>query len=218
MKGIRGLFGLIVLAAIIGGLFGRVGDPENPRGVARQPIAALPPASAVAPVAPPQRQASEAPSQPQAGIAQAAPAISDNQIRDLIIQASLASYSGNCPCPDNRDRAGRRCGARSAYSRPGGASPLCYRSDVSDAQVAQYRRTHGLTGARQAAPAAQQAIQPNLVAQIQQALSNRGYNPGPVDGIMGRRTRAAISQYQANIGLPVTGEPSQALLDDLSAR
>ena len=64
---------------------------------------------------------------------------SDSQIRQLLMQQSLAYYSGSCPCPYNVDRAGRRCGRRSAYSRPGGASPMCYPSDVSDAQIQAYR-------------------------------------------------------------------------------
>jgi hypothetical protein len=46
------------------------------------------------------------------------------------IRQSIAAYSGSCPCPYSTDRAGRRCGARSAYSRPGGAAPLCFASDV----------------------------------------------------------------------------------------
>jgi endonuclease YncB( thermonuclease family) len=69
----------------------------------------------------------------------AAPQQSDAQIRRAIMEQSLTYYSGRCPCPYNVDRAGRRCGGRSAYSRPGGASPLCYPSDVSDAQVQAFR-------------------------------------------------------------------------------
>jgi len=46
------------------------------------------------------------------------------------IRQSIAAYSGSCPCPYSVDRAGRRCGARSAYSRPGGERPLCYPADV----------------------------------------------------------------------------------------
>jgi endonuclease YncB( thermonuclease family) len=30
-----------------------------------------------------------------------------------------------CACPDETDRAGHRCGGRSAYLRPGGATPVC---------------------------------------------------------------------------------------------
>jgi hypothetical protein len=65
---------------------------------------------------------------------------SDAQIRQEIVNASVASYSGSCPCPYNTDRAGRRCGARSAYSRPGGAAPLCYPSDVTQKMVDDYRK------------------------------------------------------------------------------
>ena len=50
------------------------------------------------------------------------------------------NYSGNCPCPYFTDRAGRRCGGRSAWSRVGGASPLCYENDISDQMVQLSRR------------------------------------------------------------------------------
>lgn len=66
--------------------------------------------------------------------------MTDAQIRQALVRQSIANYSGSCPCPYSTDRAGRRCGGRSAYSRPGGAAPLCYPSDVSAAQVAAYRR------------------------------------------------------------------------------
>lgn len=66
--------------------------------------------------------------------------LSDSQIRDRIIAESLASYPGNCPCPYNTDRAGRKCGARSAWSKPGGRAPICYAKEVSEEQVRQFRR------------------------------------------------------------------------------
>ena len=62
------------------------------------------------------------------------------QIKQKIIDASINSYPGNCPCPYNTDRAGRRCGGRSAYNRAGGYSPKCYPSDVSAAEARAYRR------------------------------------------------------------------------------
>lgn len=74
-----------------------------------------------------------------AGAAAPALAQSDAQIRQRIIRESIASYPGPCPCPYNTDRAGRRCGARSAYSRPGGHAPICYPADVSAARVRAYR-------------------------------------------------------------------------------
>lgn len=65
--------------------------------------------------------------------------LSTAKIKNLLIKRSHAYYSGNCPCPYNTTRAGRKCGKRSAYSRPGGASPLCYPSDVSASMVAEYK-------------------------------------------------------------------------------
>ena len=73
------------------------------------------------------------------GIANAA---TDAQIKRAIIQESLASYPGNCPCPYNTDRAGRRCGRRSAYIRPGGYEPVCYEHDVTPAMIRAYRSNH----------------------------------------------------------------------------
>ena len=74
--------------------------------------------------------------------AYAAP-LTDAQVKQAVIQESLASYPGNCPCPYNVDRRGHSCGRRSAYSRPGGYAPICYARDVSPEMVATYRRTHG---------------------------------------------------------------------------
>lgn len=66
--------------------------------------------------------------------------LSDSQIKELIIRDSIGQYSGNCPCPYNHASNGSRCGGRSAYSRPGGASPICYVNQISDEMVEVYRR------------------------------------------------------------------------------
>ncbi len=68
--------------------------------------------------------------------------MSDEQVRERIVRESVASYSGSCACPENIDAAGRRCGARSAYSKPGGARPICYSHDVTDEQVRAFRSRH----------------------------------------------------------------------------
>jgi hypothetical protein len=46
--------------------------------------------------------------------------------------SSSSSYSGNCPCPYDIASDGSSCGARSAWSRSGGASPICYSSGDSN--------------------------------------------------------------------------------------
>jgi len=71
--------------------------------------------------------------------------LSDAQIRAIIIRESIAQYQATghpCACPYNRARNGSSCGSRSAYSRPGGAEPLCYPNDVNDTMVETWKRAH----------------------------------------------------------------------------
>jgi hypothetical protein len=63
-------------------------------------------------------------------------------VKQAMIKENLASYPGNCPCPYFSDRAGRSCGRRSAYSRPGGYAPLCYLTDITDDQAQAYCQSH----------------------------------------------------------------------------
>ena len=43
------------------------------------------------------------------------------------------------------------------------------------------------------------------IKKVQQSLSDKGYDAGPVDGVLGSRTRASIRQYQASEKLTVNG-------------
>ena len=43
------------------------------------------------------------------------------------------------------------------------------------------------------------------VKSVQKSLNDKGYDAGPVDGVLGSRTRAGIRQYQAAEKLTVTG-------------
>lgn len=45
------------------------------------------------------------------------------------------------------------------------------------------------------------------ITELQKALATLGYNPGPSDGILGPRTRAALTAFQSAHGLPTDGEP-----------
>ena len=53
------------------------------------------------------------------------------------------------------------------------------------------------------------------VEAVQQALVERGYDPGKVDGAMGRRTRGALRAFQRSVGLPDTGEIDHATVTAL---
>jgi membrane-bound lytic murein transglycosylase B len=50
---------------------------------------------------------------------------------------------------------------------------------------------------------------------LQQALKDRGYDPGPVDGIIGAGTKRALRAWQQAAGLPADGYASTAALEAL---
>ncbi|MEO1266295.1 MAG: peptidoglycan-binding protein [Pseudomonadota bacterium] len=54
-----------------------------------------------------------------------------------------------------------------------------------------------------------------LVVAVQRELTQKGYAPGSVDGVDGLRTGAAILAYEHDHGLPLSGQPSDDLLQTL---
>jgi hypothetical protein len=67
---------------------------------------------------------------------------SDEQVREAIIEQSIASYPGRCPCPYSLARNGSKCGKRSAWSKAGGYAPICYPEDVTPIMIQQWRMAH----------------------------------------------------------------------------
>jgi hypothetical protein len=57
-----------------------------------------------------------------------------------------------------------------------------------------------------------EGVRKSLVMEAQKALNLRGFDPGPEDGYFGARTEAAVKDFQAAVGLPVTGHLDTALL------
>ncbi|WP_313168954.1 hypothetical protein [Massilia oculi] len=67
--------------------------------------------------------------------AEAREASTEQAIKRQIIEESIASYPGRCPCPYNVTRNGSACGGRSAWSRKGGYAPICYEKEVTQEAV-----------------------------------------------------------------------------------
>jgi hypothetical protein len=61
-----------------------------------------------------------------------------SKAKEKIIQRSIASYSGTCPCPYNVMRNGKLCGRQSAYSRFEVNSPICFVENISDLEAKKY--------------------------------------------------------------------------------
>lgn len=68
----------------------------------------------------------------------------DSEIKKRMIRESISEYPKSCPCPYNTARNGSRCGGRSAYSRRGGYSPLCFESDITQEMLADWKRLHSV--------------------------------------------------------------------------
>jgi len=54
-----------------------------------------------------------------------------------------------------------------------------------------------------------------FVLEAQRALRDLGFDPGPIDGICGSKTRAALEKYQLTEKLPATGELDGLTLERL---
>ena len=55
----------------------------------------------------------------------------------------------------------------------------------------------------------------SMVGAVQSDLARRGYYRGVIDGVYGPQTRVAITRYQSNHGLQVTGSLTTATLRSL---
>ena len=82
-----------------------------------------------------------------AALAWTAPALAqrDDEIRRLLVEDSIARFSGYCPCPYSYDR-GQQCADKSAYSRRTAYPPdlYCYPNDVHWRDVQAYRERMGI--------------------------------------------------------------------------
>jgi hypothetical protein len=67
-------------------------------------------------------------------------------------------------------------------------------------------------------PELQQCIAGDLVRTVQEMLKRDGLDVGPIDGILGPRTAAALREFQQQRGLPRSGEPDEATLKELNKR
>jgi hypothetical protein len=58
----------------------------------------------------------------------------------------------------------------------------------------------------------------DIVSQLQQALNNKGYEAGPVDGIYGARTTKAVRNYQRDAQIPGDGQLTIELVEALKIK
>jgi lytic murein transglycosylase len=64
-------------------------------------------------------------------------------------------------------------------------------------------------------PVASSILSRAEVIEIQERLTNKGYDPGPLDGVPGEMTRAAIGAFEKSLGKATSGEATKAILEAL---
>ncbi len=64
-------------------------------------------------------------------------------------------------------------------------------------------------------PRPPKAKQDTDMVQVQQALKEKGYDPGPVDGILGPSTKAALRAFQKSGGLEPSGQLDRGTVEKL---
>jgi membrane-bound lytic murein transglycosylase B len=69
-----------------------------------------------------------------------------------------------------------------------------------------------------ARPASEQRLSRNQVEKIQELLTTQGFDPGPIDGVIGSQTRQAIKEFQRTAKLPADGHPTPELLEVLGKK
>ncbi len=62
---------------------------------------------------------------------------------------------------------------------------------------------------------AETGLETTYIRGVQKELAAHGYKTGPIDGIAGPQTEAAVRAYQADAGLDVNGKADKRLLDHL---
>jgi localization factor PodJL len=123
-------------------------------------------------------------------------------------------------------------------ARTGDKDAAAKRDEIAKAlrpeQLEKARQTAELWQAREMDPAANDVDVPDAwlgepvttssvdmkkaVQNIQRILNKNGYQAGAIDGVMGGKTKEAIAAFQADNGLPATGDIDDKLVEALLAR
>lgn len=130
---------------------------------------------------------------------------------------ALAAAKGDTMAADKRDEVAAQLNAEDLQLAEGMVKlwqekPLNESANLID--IPDEWRTGGPAVAS-TGPAPDAAEMKKAVRNIQAILNNAGYDAGTVDGLMGERTRLAITAFQKDAGLPPTGNVDEALVQKL---
>ncbi len=151
-----------------------------------------------------------------------------------MVNETLAQRAKPGNCNSNVTLIQRRLGELGYFNQ----TPTCFFGEITKRAVEEFQRIHGLQIDGIVGPETEavlffeQAVQPKPtdrrtilrrrdrgddVRQLQEWLTNIGFNPGPINGFYGSQTEFAVRQFQAARRLPVTGIANERTLQELEA-
>lgn len=107
---------------------------------------------------------------------------------------------------------------KAAASGKDGASPAAAEIETADSPSeidAALETVAAITEAGGASDTVPEPASPRIIRAIQRELKLRGYDPGGESGVANVSTRTAIVSYEFDSRLPLTGVPTEALLESL---
>lgn len=133
------------------------------------------------------------------------PAAEDAGPAPITLPGERTDFIGPMPLPrDEAVAVGAASGARAEAEQE--------RQVSSTQPAAATPSSSGSDGATPPAPTRAQ------VEAVQRMLAGLGFDPGPIDGLMGPRTRTAVRAFQQSRGSAATGTVDAGLIRDLEAR
>jgi peptidoglycan hydrolase-like protein with peptidoglycan-binding domain len=87
---------------------------------------------------------------------------------------------------------------------------------LGDSEKEVLQQTADLQAAEESRPA--RKLSKEQIRLVQERLKQAGFDPGPVDGVLGTKTREALQKYQASHGLSKTGTLDEKTLGSLGIK
>ncbi|WP_213989667.1 hypothetical protein [Sodalis sp. dw_96] len=104
--------------------------------------------------------------------------LSDDEIKTEILRDYLRYHirdRGPCPCPELRSSDNKRCGKRSAWSRKANKTVMCYKDDVTQDMIDDWKEQFALYGHKEnVEPKTARAIE--IAGKVDEYLENYGAN------------------------------------------
>jgi peptidoglycan hydrolase-like protein with peptidoglycan-binding domain len=128
------------------------------------------------------------------------------------VPAALAQQSG---APDSSSS---RVQQRDATGNPAGSPTQPPRAMSSDRGMNDPTVRSGSASRTDRSTMGHGQYDSSTVRDVQQALQNKGYDVGPIDGVMGPRTQSALREFQQQQGLTRSGRIDQQTMSALDVR